>query len=178
MKTLLLTFLLAVIGVVADTRADEPPISVSIAIPKRYGERRIPHLDRTSHFHVIVTNTSDKPQRIWQEWCSSGYYGLTFEFTDERGKKGVAKKKVIDLVRDNAEWQTLEPHEFLIFDVYFGNSDIWEGFPIPEQGEQPVTMKAVFEFKPDDASARCGVWNGRAVSKAEKFVVYSKQETK
>ena len=31
-------------------------------------------------------------------------------------------------------------------------------------------MQALFEFKPDEESRKEGVWTGRAVSKADKFV--------
>lgn len=179
MRTPLLTILFAVMSVVADMHAGESPISVSVAIPARNGERRIEHRDRTTHFHVIVSNSSDKPQRIWREWCSWGYFGLTFEFTDERGKKWVAKKKPRDWTRNFPDWWTLEPHESLVLEVHFGDSDIWESFPRPGHGSQTVTMQAVFEFRPDDESLRHGVWTGRTVSKADKFVFYHwRPETK
>jgi hypothetical protein len=98
MRTLFLTILFALVLVVANAAAEDSPISVSLAIPAHNGERRIEHIeykgkDNTAHFPVIVTNTSDKQQRIWREWCSWGYFGLTFQFTDESGKKWVAEKK-------------------------------------------------------------------------------------
>lgn len=171
-RKLLLTILLAVMSVVAVAHAGKPPISVSIAVPEGSGERRIDDRDRTTHFHVIVSNSSEKTQRIGQEWCSWGYFGLTFELTDERGKKWVAKKKPRDWTRNFPAWWTLRPHESLVLDVHLGDADTWEGFPRPEHGSQTVTMQAVFEFKPDDESRTHAVWTGRIVSKAGTFVFY------
>lgn len=159
----------------AKLNAGESPISVSVAIPTRHGERRIEYGDRTTHFHVIVSNTSEKPQRIWREWCSWGYYGLTFEFADERGKKWVAKKKPAIWTRNFPDWWTLAPGERLVLDVHFGDSEKWEGFPRPEHGSQAVTMQAVFEFKPGDESRKHEVWTGRTASKADKFVFYHRK---
>ncbi|MGA3285015.1 MAG: hypothetical protein ABSD57_11235 [Verrucomicrobiota bacterium] len=179
MRKLLLAILFAATCGITETIAAESPISVSVAIPTRNDERRVEYHDRTTHFHVIVSNTSDKPQRIWREWCSWGYYGLTFEFADENGKKWVAKKKPQVWTRNFPDWWTLDPHESFVIDVYFGDSDTWDGFPLPKDGSQTVTMLAVFEFKPDDESRQHDVWTGRVASKAEKVTFYHwKPETK
>jgi hypothetical protein len=172
MRSLLLTTLLVATSMVADTYAAESPLSISIAVPARNGERRIEYRDKSTHFHVIISNTSDKPQQIWREWCSWGYFGLSFEFTDERGKKWTAKKKPRLWTVNAPDWLTLQPQESLVLDVYFGDSDTWDGFPRPEHGSQTVTMQAVFEFSPDDESRQHGVWTGRAISKADGFVFY------
>src|SRR5580698_2500044 len=83
--------------------AGVPPVAVSVAVPiGGDGERRVEYHDQTTHFHVIVSNTSDKPQRIWQEWNSWGYFGLTFEFTDEQGKNWIARKKPFEWTRNIA----------------------------------------------------------------------------
>ncbi len=76
MKTLILavTILMIANSVV---RSDEPAISVSVVVPKHIeGERRITWRnsgtvwDREAHFHAIVSNRSDKPQKIWMEGFS------------------------------------------------------------------------------------------------------------
>jgi hypothetical protein len=165
MRTPLIIALFALMSLTVSTKAEESPISVSIAIPTESTTNRILfYRNRTNHFHVIVSNTSDKPQRIWQEWCSWGYFGLTFEFTDEHGKKWVANKKERSWTRNFPDWWILEPHESLVMDVHFGDSDIWQGFPKVGDTPQIVTMRAVLEFKPDDESRKNGIWTGRVVS--------------
>ena len=127
---------------------------------------------RDPHFHVIISNTSDKPQRIWREWCSWGYYGLSFEFTDATGKTWIAKKKPRDWTRNLPDFWTVGARESLVLDVHFADAKTWDGFPQPQGASQPFTMRAVFEFKPDDKSRQHSVWTGRAVSKADKYVFY------
>ena len=177
MRTLFLTILFALVLVVANAAAEDSPISVSLAIPAHNGERRIEHIeykgkDNTAHFPVIVTNTSDKQQRIWREWCSWGYFGLTFQFTDESGKKWIAEKKGQVWTMNAPDWWTLEPHESFVIDVNFADTNTWVGFPSPTNGSQTVTMQAVLEFKPDDEARQHDVWTGRVVSKAEKVIFY------
>ena len=104
---------------------------------------------------------------------------MTFEFTDENGKKWVAKKKPQVWTRNFPDWWTLDAHESLVIDVYFGDLDTWQSFPLPENGSQMVTMQAIFEFKPDDEARKDGIWTGRVASKADKFTFYHwKPDTK
>jgi hypothetical protein len=177
MRTQFLTILFALMLVAANAAAEDSPISVSLAIPAHNDERRIENIEYknqtdTTHFHVIIANASNKQQRIWREWCSWGYFGLTFEFTDESGKKWVAKKKGQVWTRNAPDWWTLEPNETFAMDVYFADTNTWVDFPSPTNGSQTVTMQAVLEFKPDDEARRHNVWTGRVVSKAEKVTFY------
>lgn len=173
MKALFLTIILAVMPFVANATAEDSPIAVSIAVPlSENGERIIKYPERIPHFHVIVSNVSDKPQRIFQEWNLWGYHGLSFEITDMHGKKWVAKKKPTRFNMNFPEFWTLDPHQSMVMEVFFADLDTWEGFPLPESGSQTVTMRAIFAFKPDDESRKLGVWTGSVVSKADKFTFY------
>jgi len=168
----LLTILFAAACVGENTMAEDSPVSVTVAIPAHNGERRVEHKDHAANFHVIVSNTSDKPERIWREWCSWGYYGLSFELTGENGEKRAAQKKPQSWTRNFPDWWTLDPHESLVIDVHFGDLDAWQGFPLPENGSQTLTMQAIFEFEPDDEARKHGVWTGCVTSKPEKFTFY------
>jgi len=111
----------------AEATSHVRPIGVSLAIPIHNGERRVEYRDQTTHFDVIVSNTSDKPERIWREWCSWGYFGLSFEFTDEHGKRWVAKKKEQVWTKNFPDWWTLDPHESFAIDVDFADTNISVG---------------------------------------------------
>ena len=114
---MILTFsALAVLG------ADDPAIFVAIAAPQlSHGERRVSYRtsgtewDRRAQFHAIVSNRSDKPQKIWQDGCSWGYWALSFEFTDESGKMWIIKKRGGKPFTANAPvvW-VLEPQESIV----------------------------------------------------------------
>lgn len=55
---------------------NEPPLKISIAVPLTDGQRVIECRDTNSHFHVILSNVSDTPQRIWPEDAPPGYDAL------------------------------------------------------------------------------------------------------
>lgn len=181
MKTLIARVLILTITAVAVVRADDPAISVAISIPQlSHGERRVAYRnsgtdwDRGAHFHAIVSNRSDKPQKIWQEWCSWGYTALSFEFTDESGKKWTAKKRGMKPFTMNApRFWVLEPQESIVLEVYFADSDVWEDFPKPDGGSKSVvSMRAVFEIGSTPESVKHGVWTGRSVSETRQITFY------
>jgi hypothetical protein len=43
-------------------------------------------------FCVVLTNVTDHDLTVWKEWCSWGYFNLTFEFTGKDGKVVQVKK--------------------------------------------------------------------------------------
>ncbi len=175
MKTaLLICILFSGALLTANGAAADKSIRVAIAIPQnRQGERRVNvnFLDR-ERFHVIITNTSHKPKRIWQEWCSWGYYGLSFQLTDEHGKTWTARKKLRAWSRNYPDYWTLGPQESLVVDVAFFDSDLWEGFPTPKVSSWKLKMCAVYEVRPDRESEENSVWTGRSISKADDYVFY------
>jgi hypothetical protein len=170
--SLLLGLMLTTASMVTTSVAADSPIAVSIAVPQRGTERVLEYYGKSPHFHVIIANTSDKPQRIWREWCSWGYYGLSFEFTDASGETWTAKKKPRDWTKNYPDFWTVGAHESLVLDVQIANTDTWEGFPRPQGVSQTFTMRAVFEFRPDEESRQHSVWTGRIVSKSDKYVFY------
>jgi len=151
----------------ADTNA---ALSVSIAVPQnRIGERAVFTSVQGPHFHVMITNTSDQPQRIWQEWCSWGYFALAFELTDQSGQKWIVRKEPREWSKNYPDFWTIESQEQLVLDVEFGKTGLWDGLP-PSHGT--FTMRAIFEIRPDEFLMKHSVWTGRIVSKADKYVFY------
>jgi hypothetical protein len=145
------------------TRAGTPPITVAIAVTS--GPTQLNARDATSHFHVVLQNTSDVPQRLWQEWNSWGYYSLSFELTDVAGKQWiVAKRRDMRWSRNSPTYETIEPGRQLIVDVYFGDAAQWEGFPL-QKGRQPIVqMRAIYEVLESPESKSYGAWVGRVES--------------
>lgn len=167
-------FLQVIIALIAVSvaHATDSVLSVSLALPTRDGDRWLLLHEKGAHFHVIVSNTSDKPQRVWKEWCSWGYYALTFELTDRAGKSWTVKKKDGEWTKNVPDWWSLEPRENLVLNVYFADSDAWEGFPRPVNGSQVVSVRAVYEIKPDKFSKESSAWTGKITSDAKKLTFY------
>jgi hypothetical protein len=166
-------YLLLSLAKSSEVAEGQSPISVAIAIPASSadgGSRMVRTGQKDAHFHVVLTNVSNQPQRIWREDCSWGYSALSFEFTDELGKTFVAKKMPRAWMANAPFYWTLAPHEPLVLDVYFTNAAVWSGFPQPQPHKQETfSVKAIFEVKPDAESQQSGVWTGRLASQPENF---------
>ncbi|HWY76165.1 MAG TPA: hypothetical protein VN281_11145, partial [Verrucomicrobiae bacterium] len=134
--------------------------------------RSVEYGNRNADFHVIVSNTSDAPRRVWRESCSQGWLALTFECKDENGESWVASRKARLWTRNVPDWWTLEPHESLVMDVSFADPETWQGFPEPGSSPRTVTMRAILDYKPDDEARQHSIWTGRVTSKAERIRFY------
>lgn len=155
---------------------DGPAPSLSVRIvPTSFRERigRVIELYRPSqHFQVVVTNVSAKPVRLWREWCSWGYFGLSFVVTDGDGNPVVVKKRARSWPKNYPDWTTLEPGDHMVFEVSF-DEPIWQDAPMPEPGNsRPVRMKAVYEVRVDDETKEHEVWTGRVSSPEADYTVY------
>jgi hypothetical protein len=147
------------------SKGDNETLSVSIAaLAGEKGDRSLSYYN--PHFYVIVSNVSKKPQRVWKEWCSWGYFALSFEITDKSGKTWIAERdQSRQFTMNFPDLWVLAPKENLVIPVHFGDKKLWKGFPDP----QTVTMKAIFEIKPDKETEERAVWTGRIESKADKY---------
>jgi hypothetical protein len=162
--TRVLTLVLVLGGAVVGV-AGEQSLSVSIAVPSDSDGRRVEYRDPTSHFHVVLSNASSRPQRVWQDCCSWGYYALSFELVDESGTKWVAKRAQTGFTVNYPAYWTLGPGEAHVFDVYFGDDTQWEGFRLPIDRRQERSLTAIFEVSVDKEAVARGAWTGRVVSR-------------
>ena len=170
--------------VISDTdfavAAPKPPLTVAIAVPARglreAGKpvyRSIRLVNEKSHFHVVVTNTSGKPQRLWETWNSWGYYNLRFEVADQKGKVLYEiKKKPRAWTVNFPSWIELAAGEQFVMDVYF-DRESWK-MPFLKQkkkGAFPLRMRAIFENKADEETKEHKIWTGRIASPLRNYSV-------
>jgi len=178
MKAASIAAFAALMSIAQLAQAEDAAMSISIAVPALDpgAERSVVAFDLTSHFHVILTNTSDKPQRIVTESNSWGGHALSFELTDDSGKKFTARRVEPDYGKNMLHWWILNPQESMVVDVYFADSDRWQNFPhsVGYGNSQTVTMRAVFEVKSDEVPASAGLWVGHIVSPPAKYVFYNR----
>src|SRR5947208_270066 len=74
----------------SDNRAAAPAEVAALTVrivPTDFDETgRVIEMNRPSqHFYVVATNVSGQSIRLWREWCSWGYYNLTFQVTGREG---------------------------------------------------------------------------------------------
>jgi hypothetical protein len=183
MKKLLFMILVSLVSVTEHASAGESAIALSIAVPVLAPgkERSIVAFDRHSHFAVIIINVSDKPQRVVAEGNSWGDQALSFEITDKSGKKFLARRVETFRAKNMLHWWVLQPQESMVLDVYFEDSQKWQGFPqLTRYGDsEALTMTAAFEVKPNKVPPKDGLWTGRVVSKPETYLFANRRtETK
>lgn len=173
---LLLLTLLAVSGVAAPAPAQRPypPQSMSkppflrirIAVPEGGS---VSVRDDRSHFHVIIENISDRPQKIIDEPSSWGYSTLSFGYATSDGQKLKMQKLPREWSKNFLSLTTLQPGEMMVRDVYLDDA-IWSNLPVSKNpgATSNVRLQAVFEQLPvnDVGSWRGGLdpWQGRITS--------------
>lgn len=150
----------------AEDMPDAAPIRVAIAVPQHHVHRS---LNERKHFHVIVTNTSDKPVRLWTDRFSWGYDNLSFDLIGDDGGVTHIAKRPRDWTKNFPDWQVLAPGEVWVIDVDWFSDDgraSWENVPASDAAVKPklVKLRAVYEVKPDAESKELGVWTGKVTS--------------
>jgi hypothetical protein len=154
--------------------ADERSVhGLSVSIALSGSERRVEYRKPRDHFHVVLSNGATRAQRIWQDWNSWGYYALSFELEDVAGKKWAVKKRPTVFTMNYPSSWVILPGEDLVIDVYWGDEDTWEGFPPLGTESQKLTIRAIFQIKPDSETKQYDVWTGRIASSPQE-VVFSK----
>jgi hypothetical protein len=160
-------------GLLAPVPPDrKPALSITIAVPINHNHRSI-HLGAKQPFHIVVKNTADKSVNLWREWCSWGYFNMTFEIDDGAGRVVTIKKKPRDWTKNYPDWQTLRPGDYFVIPVEF-DTNVWE-LPMAKQpGDKPreVRMRAVYEVNPDATSGELSVWTGAVRSAYETYAIW------
>lgn len=149
---------------------------ISIAVPKDGDNRIIGYSAVSDHFSVVITNISDKPQKLWKEWCSWGYFSLSFEI-EENGKIYQVEKAPRSWFRNYPDCWLVYPNESLVIDVRFGSGE-WNNFPLPTfQNSKKVKIKAIFENEPLDFELKgvnCeNLWVGKIYSEQAEYIIYN-----
>jgi hypothetical protein len=146
----------------------DSPFSVSI-VSVGIDYTHLPELSTAGRVYVVLTNTSQKPVTIYTPDSAWGFYSLTFEAIDAKGKHFTFNRSH-DGKFDSQFPETftvLPEHEFVV-PVFFG----WTEWPSTESIQGIYQVKAIFEEPsgpaPPDA-ANPNIWRGRAESKLETF---------
>ena len=145
----------------------QPALAVRIVSPDRHrgeGPQLITLHQPSQQFHVVVTNVSGKPLRLWREWCSWGYYMLSFRVTGEDGETVTVKKAARGWSKNYPDWNLLQPGDHMVYEVSF-DKKTWPNGPLPQEGKlREVKMSAVIEVEADAESKREDVWTGKVAS--------------
>lgn len=145
-----------------------PPISVRI-VPTSHREKTGRAIG--GRFHVVVTNVSPRPIRLWRDWCSWGYFNLSFVGTERDGKAFTVKRKLRGWDKNYPDWMMIAPGDHMVHDVFFQDGT-WEYDPAPTVGRLwRVRLRAEFEVPADDQTKEHGVWTGRVASPDDVYLM-------
>ena len=149
------------------------PIAVRI-VPSRHDEKlgRAIELYRPSdHFHVVVTNVSDRRVKLWREWCGWGYANLSFIVIGDDGRSVTVSKKPKAWRKNYPDSIIVDPGEQMVFEVNFDEL-IWQNSPLPEHNRsRTVKIEAVYTIQADKETKELGVWTGQVSSTSEAYTI-------
>lgn len=161
-------------AVLADDPESMEPVKVTIAVPIHHGHRS---LNEADHFHILVTNVSDKPIRLWTDRFSWGYDNLSFELIGDDGKVSRIVKKPREYDKNFPDWLELEAGGSYVLNVdWFSEQGraVWDDAPVANGKAKPtlVKLRAVYEVIPDEQSRKLGVWTGKIVSPEQMYAIW------
>ena len=139
--------------------------AVAAPLTLSFAERSV-YAGPQAHFHVLLINNSDRPVRIWADSNSWGHESLSFEITDATGRHWRAVKRKTVFTRNIPTYVTIAPGQTLAKRIFFGDTKVWEGFPLEKGQSFSVRMRAVFQVAPSPEATQSAVWTGRLESSA------------
>jgi hypothetical protein len=126
---------------------------------------------KPDEFYVVLTNISEQPQAVFEQWNSWGYFAVSFEFTrDDGGKVTVFHKRTVVFTKNNPSTFVVAPGEYQVFPIRLDKW--WEAQPaLRKTAEMSVKVKAIYEVSATPESAKQGVWTGRVESKTYDYTL-------
>jgi hypothetical protein len=118
-------------------------------------------------FVVVLTNTSNRELRVWEEEAAPGYASLSFELA-----KPGENTPFIRIKKRPRAWAAFLPafyivkprgHFAWVVDLNSQEWD-WEIFPGDWRGLEKVVMQARFDNERDESTDKFKVWTGQIVS--------------
>lgn len=143
-----------------------PTLSVEIASPARLGKRT---LDLNS-VAVVVANRSTKEVRVWREWCSWGWFQLSFEVRIDDDRVVLVRKKERGWDKNFPDFWTLAPGEPLVLTANLLDAEAWKwSSPAARLRGKTMEVRAVFMSADDDEAEEMGAFHGEILSPWRKY---------
>jgi hypothetical protein len=150
----------------------QAPFSVTV-VPEASDDRGLwLSMTKTSQyakpFHVVLTNTTNEPQRVFESWNGWGYKAISFELVTTDGQKVVLSRKDQDFDKNFPSTFTVLPGEHYVYTIQLTDED-WDVVPeIKFDKIEPLSvhLKVVYGLKPTRSAQSEKVWIGRVESKS------------
>ena len=125
-----------------------------------------------SPIFVVISNLSDKPQRVWQIWNSWGAPTIVLEVVDQQGNKlGLIRNGQIAWTMNGPTFDTIAPREHHIIPISIDHTTQWilDGDKLKTLKREEwhkVRIRATFTSRDGEKK---GVWSGTTASKLYDF---------
>ncbi|TGE23722.1 hypothetical protein E5K00_00475 [Hymenobacter aquaticus] len=132
-------------------------------------------------FYVLLTNTSDQPVKLFEEWNSWGYFGLSFEITYPNGQKVRSSKEERGWDKNVPTTVTIAPHGFYVFAVTMNNNPkngaVWENSVLNYESKSDrayisCRMRAIYSIQRDKEAIEEKAWTGTVSSPEGSYIVW------
>ena len=146
------------------------PFEMQLVVPTSTpdGKREI-SMDRYPRIHILLTNHSDQPQRIWKDWNTWGYFNLQLDWYQNGKAYPIRRKTPEAWDGDFPDFWLVQPKESLIIEIDLSSGQ-WSGFPDLYGEMIEATLVATYQNKPDPLAQEFDIWVGKLVSKRLEIV--------
>jgi hypothetical protein len=118
---------------------------------------------RDPFFYVILTNKTKAPLKIWKEWCSWGFFSISFSVTPKVGQPFTLRRTGGGWTWNFADATLVDPGKSYVFRASIvgdgRGSRPYAGFP-EQYKEGEVTIQAIFSIEETAETKKQGVWTG------------------
>jgi hypothetical protein len=134
-----------------------PALSVDIASPARLGKRTLD----LGAVPVVVANRTSAELGVWREWCSWGWFQLTFEVRGPDGHVVTIRKAERGWDKNFPDHWTLAPGEPLVLTANLLDLEVWRwSSPIAGLRGKTLEVRAVFFAAEAEEGREAGVFHG------------------
>ncbi len=145
------------------TKLVPPIIDVAIAVPIYDGIRPIT-IGPSRHYHVVISNPSNQPLRLWDDHCSEGEFNLAFELADDKGLK-LIRRRGQNWSKNFPIAVELQPEDVFVSEFSF-DPEKWElPWANSEIGTRRIRMRAIYQIEPTEIAEKKRIWTGKVASR-------------
>ncbi len=145
--------------------AEDKPFQLSIVPESRSDQSSSISLAQDSQrkFFVVLTNTTDKDQPVFETWNSWGYQTVSFELILPSGERTKLCVKPQVFTRNFPSTYVIPPKGHQVFPITLDAE--WEGAPdFGRPGQTKIKLTALYEVGETKESGEHKVWTGRIAS--------------
>ena len=161
------------LAVIARSQDHPAPFALAI-VPSSStpNEQRITSGEKQARpFYVVLTNTSDRAQPVWQTSNSWGFWTISFDFTLPDGSHVRTSRNRSEAFTKNSPGSFIVlPRQHQIYPIQLDTT--WDDRPhFPKAGSTRVTLKAIYEVRSTPEALQQSVWVGRVESPTYDFIL-------